>query len=281
MAGQALAAAGISDSLLRRGPFMHIHLPKPLHGWREFLSEVGIIVLGILIALGGEQVVENYHWRERARDADGTIQAELYSNAVQMAERRAVQPCLRQRIAALGAQLERNDDRWRGMAPHSATKSAARQARVAANESAPVLRGVYGAPNRAWVHDRWDAAKSDGVTAHLPRDRVQSYEFAYDSTILMDRLEEIEQENASKLAYLATDRVLAPGDRPAMVAALAEIDRVNTIMATVSAQTLSQLESMRLPYASSSQLKDEVADLQWYDRAEYGSCMNDLSLHVG
>jgi len=31
---------------------MHFHLPKPLHGWREFAGEVGIIVIGVLIALG-------------------------------------------------------------------------------------------------------------------------------------------------------------------------------------------------------------------------------------
>ena len=33
---------------------MHFHLPKPLHGWREFVGEVAIIVLGVLIALGAE-----------------------------------------------------------------------------------------------------------------------------------------------------------------------------------------------------------------------------------
>jgi hypothetical protein len=27
---------------------MHVHLPKPLHGWRELPGEVGIIVLGVL-----------------------------------------------------------------------------------------------------------------------------------------------------------------------------------------------------------------------------------------
>jgi hypothetical protein len=31
---------------------MHFHLPKPLHGWREFAGEVGIIVVGVLIARG-------------------------------------------------------------------------------------------------------------------------------------------------------------------------------------------------------------------------------------
>ena len=48
---------------------MHIHLPKPIHGWREFVSEVGIIVVGILLALTAEQFVENWHWQKLAREA--------------------------------------------------------------------------------------------------------------------------------------------------------------------------------------------------------------------
>jgi len=35
---------------------MHIPLPKPLHGWRAFVGEVGIIVLGVLIALAFGQL---------------------------------------------------------------------------------------------------------------------------------------------------------------------------------------------------------------------------------
>ena len=31
---------------------MDFHLPKPLHGWREFVGEVRTTVLGVLIALG-------------------------------------------------------------------------------------------------------------------------------------------------------------------------------------------------------------------------------------
>ena len=37
---------------------MHIHLPKPLHGWRALIGEVGIIVVGVLIALGAEQLLK-------------------------------------------------------------------------------------------------------------------------------------------------------------------------------------------------------------------------------
>ena len=48
---------------------MHVHLPKPLHGWRAFVGEVGIIVLGVLIALAAEQLVQNGHEQAEARDA--------------------------------------------------------------------------------------------------------------------------------------------------------------------------------------------------------------------
>ena len=56
---------------------MHFHLPKPLHGWREFLGEVGIIVIGVLIALGAEQVVESIHWRESVSQMRQAMRSEL------------------------------------------------------------------------------------------------------------------------------------------------------------------------------------------------------------
>ncbi len=60
---------------------MHFHLPKPLHGWREFAGEVGIIVVGILIALAGEQIVEAVHWRSEVANfrqaADGEVALDL------------------------------------------------------------------------------------------------------------------------------------------------------------------------------------------------------------
>ena len=37
---------------------MHVHLPKPLHGWRAFAGEVGIIVLGVIIALAFGQAAQ-------------------------------------------------------------------------------------------------------------------------------------------------------------------------------------------------------------------------------
>lgn len=41
---------------------MDIHKPKPVHNLREFASEIVVIVIGVLIALGLEQAVEAWHW---------------------------------------------------------------------------------------------------------------------------------------------------------------------------------------------------------------------------
>jgi hypothetical protein len=36
---------------------MEIHKPKPIHNWRELATEVGVVVVGIFIALSAEQLI--------------------------------------------------------------------------------------------------------------------------------------------------------------------------------------------------------------------------------
>lgn len=56
---------------------MHIHLPKPLHGWREFVGEVGIVFLGVLIALGAEQMIESLHWSHKLDEVNANLITEM------------------------------------------------------------------------------------------------------------------------------------------------------------------------------------------------------------
>jgi hypothetical protein len=58
---------------------MDVHLPKPLHGWRAFAGEVGVIVLGVLIALGAQQLAENLAWRQKVDAALADMNNELGS----------------------------------------------------------------------------------------------------------------------------------------------------------------------------------------------------------
>jgi hypothetical protein len=44
---------------------VEFHKPKPVHNWRELLTEIGVVVIGVCIALAAEQAVEWWHWRGR------------------------------------------------------------------------------------------------------------------------------------------------------------------------------------------------------------------------
>jgi hypothetical protein len=82
---------------------MHFHLPKPLHGWREFLGEVGIIVLGVLIALGAEQVIEGFHERHVAAQSRRDVREEVATDLGFYKERLVESSCVSARIAELSS----------------------------------------------------------------------------------------------------------------------------------------------------------------------------------
>ena len=92
------------------GTRMHLHLPKPLHGWREFAGEVGIIVLGVLIALGVEQIASALHDRAREREAHKAVYAEIKQNMSYIKARMATQSCVERRLDEIGELLARAGD---------------------------------------------------------------------------------------------------------------------------------------------------------------------------
>jgi hypothetical protein len=80
---------------------MHVHLPKPIHGWRTFFGEVGIIVVGVLIALGAEQVVEAIHGAAQVREFRSAADDELAYDMGSYKQRLMLTPCVRARLAEL------------------------------------------------------------------------------------------------------------------------------------------------------------------------------------
>jgi hypothetical protein len=83
---------------------MHIHKPKATHGLREFLSEISIIVVGVLIALALEQAVEWAHRRGETADAKQALAVELSYDLAAFDMRLAQGKCVERRLDDL--------DRW-------------------------------------------------------------------------------------------------------------------------------------------------------------------------
>src|SRR5262245_33196855 len=138
---------------------MQFHLPKPLHGWREFAGEVGIIVLGVLIALGFQQVVETLQSMDERNRAVAALSSEAAYMAVNATERIALEKCGENRLAELAARLTKANGAWRADALPPATYAVH-----------TVLPSVYRVPHRPMTTDNWEMAKSTGHLNLLSRE---------------------------------------------------------------------------------------------------------------
>jgi hypothetical protein len=124
---------------------MHLHLPKPPHGWRELAKEVGIIVIAILLALGAEQVVEAVHWKHQAEIGREAVDLELSHAAGVFEERQMVQPCLDRRLKEIDGLL----------------RTARQTGRL------PSIAEIGRPPSRPIETAGWSAAVSGGVLQHF------------------------------------------------------------------------------------------------------------------
>jgi len=89
---------------------MHVHLPKPLHGWRAFFGEIGVIVVGVLIALAAEQAVEWFHWRSEARDFREALDQEAALNLGNLTFHQMQVKCIARRLGELDKVLAQSAD---------------------------------------------------------------------------------------------------------------------------------------------------------------------------
>jgi hypothetical protein len=82
-----------------------IHKPKAVHTWRAFFTEIGTIVIGILIALGLEQAVEAVHEHGLAVDAAEAIRTEMQENITRATSRLDQQACIDRRLNQIAVLL--------------------------------------------------------------------------------------------------------------------------------------------------------------------------------
>jgi hypothetical protein len=88
-------------------PPMEIHKPKPVHNWRELLTEIGVIVVGVAIALAAEQGVEWLHWQSDVKAARASLQVEIAGNDTDFHSRRIDEDsCVKRQIAEAGRILD-------------------------------------------------------------------------------------------------------------------------------------------------------------------------------
>jgi hypothetical protein len=222
---------------------MHVHLPKAFHGWRELAKEVGIIVLGVLIALGFEQLVQAWQWHERVQTTREALSNEIVLSALWAEERLAVKQCLHDRVAHLVTELNRGRADW------TADPMTLRRARNPIGEAIQTsIPLVYRTPHRPWLSAEWQTAKSTGVVDHMGRDDVRDLEFIFGSIEELRTYQDEENSLEPQLSFLSFNQTLQPQSRVQALVTLARLDYLNATEAETAQQMLSAAKSRHLPF---------------------------------
>lgn len=207
---------------------MHVHLPKPLHGWRAFVGEVGIIVIGVLIALGFEQVVESMRWHERAAAARERLHAEIGHEYLIAEERLMVEGCL-------DKQLDRIE---KVLLSSNGTLAAL-----------PVEREddftyVYRWPSRSWADSAWQSVITEGVSPYLNDKERELLPIHYNQIQRIRDDNADEDKAAGDLLALARPLPLDPMVRSTFVRTI-EAERLrNELMAEMAKQINERIEQL-------------------------------------
>ena len=137
---------------------------SPLNGWRVFWGEVGIIVLGVLLALGAQQLVEAASWRSEVADFRAAIDDELGKNLSVFQVRLDQNACVSRRL-----------DELQFLADQPTGAPAPRR-----------LRPIGSPDSYSYFASVWDNKDAD-VIAHLPLKVRTKYAETYDEFINEER----------------------------------------------------------------------------------------------
>lgn len=214
---------------------MEVHRPKPIHRWREFLKEVGIIVLGVLIALAAEQSVEWLNWRAKADQAEIHLRRDAASILYEMLERIEIQKCQDGRLTLIRDRLLASGPAWSAMAPFYT--------------SGPPAGSTYAHPMREWPRTSWLNAVASTAAMHLPGEKLDDYSQIFAAAEREADDQATEHEASSELNVLGSSLTLT-ADQKVTFLRVIEAERArNRVMAYEAHNTLPYFKALGMGLA--------------------------------
>jgi|KBSMisStandDraft_5_1062788.scaffolds.fasta_scaffold102506_2 hypothetical protein len=180
---------------------MDIHKPKPWRGWREFLKEYLIIVVGVLTALAAEALVQRLHENRLQAEARESVRGELNVNITTLGRRVRQEACVARQLDEIQALLDRAQ---------------------AGGSFAPPT--TIGRPIWAIIYtQRWQAATAGGRTSLLSSEEQRAFGRVYAQLDVLAQKQVEERHVWMQLRGLVGLRSLSPemieGQRMALSAA--------------------------------------------------------------
>lgn len=165
---------------------MDIHKPKPWRDWRELLTELAIVVLGVGLALAAQQAADWFHWRSEVAQAREVIATEIANSVRGAVLRVRTAPCVESRLDAVTDVLDQ----------------------AARTGNLPPLGIIGQAPALLWPTGAWESVVASQTATHFPREQLANLARLY------KQVERAESFNvAERQAWSTLYTMVGPGRR--------------------------------------------------------------------
>ena len=237
---------------------MEIHKPKAVHNWRELASEVGVVVVGIIIALSAEQFLERLEWHHKISRAEEQMRLEMSADdGPEVLQRVALADCVDHGLAEIRASVERADDR------------------------AAVVTAIsrFDIPRHTYESDAYRAAASSGVLARLDPQRLDRWNYLFSTMPVLDRIAEREYFDAAALHAVRTSGgPLSEAEQLKLLEVVEGLRRDNLDIVREAVQAAQGLkeQAVALDRTRMRQMMDEMKR-----RAAFEPCAGKLQTLVG
>jgi len=229
---------------------MDIHLPKVPHSWRELAKEIGIIVVGVLIALTAEQMVDGWQWRHKVDVAQAAMKRELlYDDGPQMYQRIAMHPCVIRQLDAI----------------RSAAEAGAARPQIAR------LVAGYWVSVRTYDRLALDAANASDVASHIPSNEFDVISSAYQAMPIMERTNAQEAVDGAHLgAFRRTGGPVSDEEKDRLIDTVELLRSEDSLMNQAAQVKLPEI--LLLGSLDAKRVSTFMADA----RTHYGDCVKPL-----
>lgn len=244
--------------------------PKPrnrLPVSRQRLVEFAVVVLGVLVALGLENLIQEARFRADARDLERAFVSDVSSAVFFSLERQVITPCLTQRLRGLSARVEAATGDLEPVEPSTS----------GFNYATPQ---VYRSPSRVWVTASFDRALGSEAFKRIPAERIDQYAGLFAQIRKQQELNDAEFLAAMGLAPLAYSQPEMGSEvRADALQQISNLDRHQALIATASEQIVEAALALELigKDVRGWLLEDDAAAFEEYRsqiRAAYGDCVD-------
>jgi hypothetical protein len=239
--------------------------------WTAIFLDFVIVVVGVGVAMLGQQWLSDRQQRAEMRVAVTALQGDIFFNYWYAKERLAVADCRKQAYQAIAEKLLAPGEDWVGMPRVNDDDSF--------KSALPVL---LRSPSRNWGSRNWQAGLARGTFNQMDDERRTGLDQLFQQTQHAEELQRKIYTLQGRIKALAVTTTIGQSDRLRYYDMLGEIDDKSGLLELISGQMIRAIEEIgiNLPSEDRQEFPERLAQQNERSAATYGACFVPMKMPI-